>query len=267
MRERSPATIVDFSARRSELPPAETPGTRPVLGAGVANRRASRPARSPLDQPPRRRYAAASGALVGVFNGSIGYTRFHVRGDVPRRFQPTYMKTIRLRAFAPLAPDEEADTRTGWCAPGNVLDLELTQEKVFYDRFVTLGVRTDTWRIPRTLLRAHLDQASADFLARSGKERLSKGDREEIKFRVNKQLRRKVLPAMRLCDFAWDLDAKVLRFWSRSSRVKEEFTALFEATFGLRLDEGSPYVEASELLPAGAMSRLGKLEASSFLAL
>jgi hypothetical protein len=128
-----------------------------------------------------------------------------------------------------------------------------------------LGLRIDKWRIPRTLFRAHFDAAEAELRARLGKDKLSKKDKDELTFRIQRRLRKKVLPSMRAFDLLWDIDRKVVLFWNRSPRVKDELMALFEQTFRLRLDEASPFVAAKALLDAGQMARLEALEASSFL--
>lgn len=201
---------------------------------------------------------------MGVFSGSVSFSKFFVRGELPKRFQGPFLKAVRLRTFVPLEADAEDELGVGWCAPGNALDLDLTQQKVLFDRYLTLGLRIDQWRIPRTLFRAHYEAAEAEARARLGKEKLSKREKDDLKFRIQRRLRKKVLPAMRAFDLSWDLERAVLLFWNRSPRVKEELMTLFERTFSLRLDEASPYVVARELLDETAMSHFQTLEASSF---
>jgi hypothetical protein len=86
------------------------------------------------------------------------------------------------------------------------------------------------------------------FRERTGRDKLNKKDKDELKFRVERKLRKKVLPSMRQYDFCWNLNRETVLFWSRSPRVKEEFQALFEQTFELELDEESPYMTAKSLL-------------------
>lgn len=202
---------------------------------------------------------------MGVFSGSISFTRFYVRGAVPKRFQGPFMKAIRLRAFEPLDPDDVEDERWGWCAPDNLLDLELTQQKVIFNQYLALGVRRDKWRIPRALLRAELETASEQQRERTGKEKLSKREKEELVFRVTRRLRKRVLPSMRQFDMCWDIDRAELRLWNRSVRAKEEFALLFERTFSLTLDEASPYVVAKQLLGQQELATVETLDPSSFL--
>lgn len=197
---------------------------------------------------------------MGVFQGSISYSKFYVRGELPKRFRSQYMAAVRRRVFVPLSPDDDDDERSGWCVVDNLLDLELTPDKVFFDAFLVLGYRVDKWRIPRALLKAHLNEATAEYLARKGKSKLSKPERDELKFRVSRRLKKKLLPSARQHDVCWDLERGQLLFWNRSPRMMDDLAALFEKTFGLQLDSSSPYLEAKEILSTRRLESLHGLE-------
>jgi recombination associated protein RdgC len=206
---------------------------------------------------------------MGLFGGSVSTTKFYVRGALPKRFVEPFVKAIRLRAFQELQPDDEQDERAGWCVAGKPLDLELLAENTIVNSYLLLGLRIDKWRIPRSLFKAHFDEAAAAHLAKTGKERLSKKEKEELKFRVNRKLRRKVLPTMRNYDLCWDFNRGELRFWNRSARVNDDLRAVFEQTFGsfeLTLDEDSPYLAATLVLPPERAERLMDIEQTSFVA-
>jgi hypothetical protein len=185
---------------------------------------------------------------VGVFSGSVSLTKFYVRGTVPKRFAQRYIERLSLRCFSELAVDAEEDEQSGWCVAGNPMDLELSHQKVFFNDYLVAGLRVDKCRIPRPLLKAQLQEAMDAFRERTGRDKLNKKDKDELKFRVERKLRKKVLPSMRQYDFCWNLNRETVLFWSRSPRVKEEFQALFEQTFELELDEESPYMTAKSLL-------------------
>ena len=183
---------------------------------------------------------------MGVFSGSITISKFFVRGAPRRGFKSRYLENIALRAFRPLRPDEDVDERVGWCVAGRLFDLELTDENVFFGPYLLLGLRQDRWKLPPALLQAHYQEALSAMLAKSGRERLTKSEKDAVKAKVVGGLKRKVLPAMRLVDLAWDLDARVLFFWSQSTSMHERLAALFERTFDLQIDVASPFMVASE---------------------
>jgi hypothetical protein len=172
-----------------------------------------------------------------------------VRGELPKRYAQTFLQNIRLRTFQPLDPDEPDQERAGWCAAGNPLELELSNEQVFNAPYLVLGLRVDRWRVPRSLLKAQLDEAVAAHKAKTGLDKISRKSREELKLRIERKLRRRIVPSVRCTDVCWNLDQQHVLFWSRSERAKEDFRVLFEQTFQLVLDEDSPYLLAQRALP------------------
>jgi len=184
---------------------------------------------------------------LGALAGSLTFTRFFIRGELPKRFRDRFVESIRLRAFEPLVPEGEEQEHFGWCAVGRVLDLELDHEKVFYNSYLNLGLRIDRWRVPGALLRAHLAEAEHEALARSGHERLGRREKAELKARIIAHLRRKLMPSMKIVDMSWNLDSGVVRFYNQSPRVHEQLMELFEKTFSLELVADSPYISAERL--------------------
>lgn len=202
---------------------------------------------------------------MGVFSGPITLTKFYVRGAPPRGFKQKYLDRIRLRAFRPLRADEEAGERFGWCVAGSILDLDLSDEKVFFGSYLLLGLRQDRWKLPSTLLQAQYAEACQAALSKSGREKLTKAEKDVIKGTVVGQLKRKVLPSMRMVDLCWDLDARVVYFWSQSPSMHERLDTLFGTTFDLELDVASPYVVAAESgLAARKLEALPGLEPTLF---
>ncbi len=203
---------------------------------------------------------------MGVFNGSVSVTKFFVEAELPKRFAETFIKNVQLRTFRELTVDGEEEEASGWCAAGNGLDLELTHEKVFLNSYLVLALRVDRWRIPRPLFKAQFEVAQAEYRARTGKEKLSKREKDELKFRVNRRLRRKVIPVMRVFDLCWDLNRGEVWFWNRAARVNDDMSGLFEQTFALALTEAAPYVVARRLLGEESTEPLMALEPSLFAA-
>ena len=196
---------------------------------------------------------------MGAFSGSLTVSKLFVRGQLPADFKKTSLDRIRLRAFAPLEPDDDVDERVGWCVISSPLDLDLVHEQVFWGSYVNLGLRIDRYRLPAAVLQAHFQAACREALAKSKRETLSKSEKKELMARVSLKLRRKVLPAMSCFDFSWNLDTMVAYFWSQSARSLDRLGALFEATFGLELVPNSPYVAARERHLSEA--QLGALDA------
>jgi hypothetical protein len=184
---------------------------------------------------------------LGALRGSISFSKFYVRGELPDGFRDTFVERIQLRAFTPLTVEEEADQRSGWCSIENPLDCELDHNKIFFNSYMNLGLRTDRWQIPSPLFKAHFGEAEREHLAKRGREKLGRREKEELKVVVSRRLRAQLLPVMKVIDLSWNLEQGIVRFWNQSPRVHEVLAELFEATFQLALVPESPYTAAREL--------------------
>jgi len=204
---------------------------------------------------------------LGLFRGGMTFSRFHVRGDVPNDFQDRYLEAIRLRVFRELDPAEEIDQRGGWCAPDDAFNLDPVYDQMFVGSYLNLGMRVDTWRIPRTLFKAAMRDAERDALSRSGEEKLSRAKKKDIEALLKARLRRKVIPAMKVFDLAWNLDTGVVRFFSKAPKMQELMVELFVKTFALDLALDGMYLaaEADEALPEAVTERLPLLDGFSLV--
>lgn len=183
---------------------------------------------------------------MGAFRGSITFRKFHVRGELPDDFRDRFMEAIRLRAFRELDPSEELDQRIGWCSVEHPFDLDLTHEKVFFNDYLNLGLRTDTWRIPGSLFKASFREAERAYLAEHGCEKLSRTQKKNLEAIVSAKLRHKVVPAMNVVDLSWGIGEGVVRFFQQSPKQHEAMAELFEKTFELELVPDGAYVAAEK---------------------
>lgn len=192
---------------------------------------------------------------MGALKGSISFSKFYLRGELPDGFRDTFVERIRLRAFTPLTVEEETEQRSGWCSIENPLDSELDHGKVFFNSYLNLGLRTDRWQIPGPLFKAHFAEAEREHLAKRGREKLGKREKEELRAVVSRRLRAQLMPVMKVIDLSWNLDTGIVRFWNQSPRAHEGLAELFEATFQLDLVPESPYTAARELGMSDAHAR------------
>jgi recombination associated protein RdgC len=191
---------------------------------------------------------------LGALKGSISYSKHYVRGALPDDFRDAFVERVRLNAFRPLGPEED-ETRVGWCSIENPLDCELDHGKIYFNAYMNLGLRVDRWQIPGPLFKAHFAEAEREHLAKRGRARLGKNEKEELAARVSRRLRKQLVPVMKAVDLSWNLDTGVVRFWSQSQGLVEALDKLFEATFGLDLVPESPFTAAARIGLADAHER------------
>jgi hypothetical protein len=177
---------------------------------------------------------------LGALRGSLTYSRFFPTGPLPDDLAGAFMKRIRANAFVPLAPEEDESTHHGWCSIADPMDTDLDHEKVFMNEYLCLGVRIDSWVVPKPLLAAHLRAAEASLLERKGLESLGRKAKADLKLAVLKKLRKQLVPATKQIDLVWNTSAGVARFFSQSPRLHLLVGELFEKTFRLSFVPESP---------------------------
>ncbi len=184
---------------------------------------------------------------MSALSGSLSYQRFFVEHALPRDFVTKSHDKILALAMRPLSPNEPEAERSGWCVLGEPLDLELDRSRVFLDGFVNLGVRSDKWAIPSALFKTRIREAEQQERARKERDRLGRKEKAEIKEVVTRELRKKILPTVRVADLSWSLDEGVIRFFSHSKKSTLTMLELFEKTFGFEPIAESPHTQARRL--------------------
>jgi hypothetical protein len=120
------------------------------------------------------------------------------------------------------------------------MDTDLDHEKVFWNEFVCLGLRVDTWVVPKPLLVAHLRTAEEAILEKKGIDKLGRQAKTELKAMVLRKLRKQLVPVTRAVDLVWNVNTGVARFFSQSPKIHALAQELFEKTFRLSMVPESP---------------------------
>ncbi len=184
---------------------------------------------------------------MGVLEGSLSFRTFHVAGEPPNDFHQDYLARLRKYQFEPLSPLGDDERHLGWVTLQQPLEPQFDRVSCFYNQYMIFALRIDKWALPSALLKAHYALALSQRYAPQEAAKLSKRQRDEIKAEVTIELRQKMLPSFKLVDVAWNINERKLRLWSSSQGVIDEFQALFEQTFDIRLDADSPYMMAMDL--------------------
>ncbi len=198
----------------------------------------------------------------GVLKGSITFLKFKVEGELPDDVRQKYMARIRTRAFRPLTPEDEDDVSVGWVPIERPFDDEVVfrTDGVFFGEYLNLGLRLDRWKFPAPLVKARMAAAERAWKQKTGKERISKAEKTELRDLVMRKLRREGVPVTTGFDFSWNMTTGELRFFGRSKNVVEHFYELFEKTFSLRLIPSAPYTIGLSVLSKDLHKALATVE-------
>lgn len=203
---------------------------------------------------------------MGLLANTVSFRQYQVRGELPAG-DPAEWAARQLggHAFSPIDQSAE-ELSVGWVALDDPQDHEFSTPQMFYrPPYLTFSLRRDQRRVPATLLRYHLDQAEAQFLAAHPSfKRVPRDKREELREQVKGSLLARTLPTPGVFDAVWNLEQGVLSFTATSTQVAELFEDLFRKTFeGLRLVVLHPYARAQALLPEALQPALAQANRAS----
>ncbi len=200
---------------------------------------------------------------MGALNGSMGYLRFLVEGDVGDNIN-TLEKSLQSRRFLPLQPTQESAESAGWVPTEAPFDDErkLTRDLFIFGDLVVITYREDKWSIPRPVLKRETAKR-IDKIVREEKkdpDEIGKAFIKAVEAVVLTELKQKTIPRSKLVDVVWDAPRKEARVFGRGTVATERVASLFERTFQVRVDPGSYAARAFSLdLGSRAMSVLERL--------
>ena len=200
---------------------------------------------------------------MGVLKGSISYVKFQVEGELPDEVHQKFMARIRTRTFKVLTPEEADDLSVGWVPVERPFDDDVSfrTDGVFFGSYLNLAMRLDRWKFPSSLVKSKMAAAERAYLQKTGKERLSKAEKAELRELVERKLRKDGIPVSKTVDFSWNLATAELRFFGKSKVILEHFSELFEKCFSVKLVPAAPYTIGMALgLPKRLEAALASVE-------
>ncbi len=190
---------------------------------------------------------------MGLLANTVSLSQFQVLGELPQEDLFTWAgQCLAGHGFIPIDQGTE-ELSVGWVEIDDAKRADFSELQNFArDHYLCFSLRRDQRRVPARLLRAHFEQAQADYLAANpGLSRVNKQKKEELREAVRGQLLARTLPEPATFDAVWDTRRGLLSFASLSAKVVELFETQFKLSFpGLRLVALHPYARAEQVLPA-----------------
>ncbi|HMK36867.1 MAG TPA: recombination-associated protein RdgC [Desulfomonilaceae bacterium] len=202
---------------------------------------------------------------MGFMSRSASMMRYRIKGEIEGPFWDTVDEGVRKGAFrATIAPGDEVGL--GWTSMEDFTDSEFPGASYVRTRYVALSLRIDTARVPPRILEMHLKTETRRLMEETGKQRLSSGQRRELKEQLKESLKRQAFPSIQVHDVIWDTANGVVYFASLGAKARERFEDHFKKSFGLTLVPLLAYMRAEELLDGHSDKQiLEKLKSTSLV--
>ena len=202
---------------------------------------------------------------MGALSGSISTSAYYVDGKLEDGFRERFLEAMVRHGFRDIAVEGEDSESWGWVNIHDPFDAELRVDTVHWDSYFLFGLRQDVLRVPASLFKLYLKQRFEALKAEFGKDRLTKSEKENMKDLLERELRRKTLPSIKVHDVAWNLDRGELWLFATNKGVREQFEERFDRTFGLNLIPRNPYSLLERRgLDAAALAEAARLDTTVF---
>ena len=180
---------------------------------------------------------------MGALGGSLTMTCYYVDGEVPKDFREAYLAALMKHRFTDVNVDLDREESVGWVNIADPFDTEFDLNKVLWGSYFMAALRHDTIRLPATAFKLHLRKACAEVMKKTGKEKLSKAETDDVRERLEKQLKKKMLPNIKTFDMVWNMERQVVWLFATNKKVNEQFVDFFQESFGLVPHEKNPYAQ------------------------
>ena len=180
---------------------------------------------------------------MGLLSASVSITRYKVEGQLEAPVLETVAEALQENAISDI-DDQAPEKISGWTSFEKPYQPDFSGSSFVYGAYLIFALRIDKKAIPAKVVQKHFMIESARRLAESGRQYLSRNEKQRIKDHVVDGLSLKVPATPNVYDIIWNYEESFLWFFSNLKAANEELETLFLRSFDLTLVRMFPYTAA-----------------------
>jgi hypothetical protein len=180
---------------------------------------------------------------MSLLSASVSITRYRVEGKLEAPVLETAAAALKKNAISEI-DDQVSEKLSGWTSFEKPYQTDFTGSNFVFGAYLVFALRIDRKSIPAKLIHKHFMIESARRLADSGRQYLSRNEKQTLKGQVVDALYLKVPAVPHVYDIIWNYEESVLWFFSNLRAANEELETLFIRSFGMSLIRMFPYTAA-----------------------
>lgn len=203
---------------------------------------------------------------MSLLSSLISITRYRVEGRVKTPVLDTVAAGLKKNAISEI-DDQSEEKAVGWTSFKRPYQPDFSGSDFVYGNYLVFSLRIDRKSIPPKVVKKYFMIESARRLAGSGRQHLSRSEKQVIKDQVIDRLSTKVPATPNVYDLIWNVEDSILWFFSNLKASNEELETLFLKSFDLRLIRMFPYTAAylASDLTAAEKDILFKISPTNFV--
>jgi DNA recombination-dependent growth factor C len=180
---------------------------------------------------------------MSLLSASVSITRYKVEGQLDAPILETVATALSENAISEI-DDQAPEKVSGWTSFEKPYQPDFSGSSFVYGAYLIFALRIDKKAIPAKVVQKHFMIASARHLDESGRQYLSRNEKQRIKDQVIDGLSLKVPATPNVYDIVWNYEESFLWFFSNLKAANEELETLFLRSFDLTLVRMFPYTAA-----------------------
>ncbi len=180
---------------------------------------------------------------MGLLSASVSITRYKVEGQLEAPVLERVAEALQENAISDI-DDQAPEKISGWTSFEKPYQPDFSGSSFVYGAYLIFALRIDKKAIPAKVVQKHFMIESARRLAESGRQYLSRNEKQRIKDHVVDGLSLKVPATPNVYDIIWNYEDSFLWFFSNLKAANEELETLFLRSFDLTLVRMFPYTAA-----------------------
>ncbi len=180
---------------------------------------------------------------MGLLSSTVSITRYKIEGEIEKPVLETITNALKRNTISEI-DDDSSDKDVGWTSLENPFNPDFEGSSFVIGTHLVFSLRIDKKTIPQKIVKKHVNMEVAKKLADSGRDYLSKNEKQIIKEGVIDKLSRRIPATPNIYDIVWNQEDSVLWFFSNHKSANEELEALFSKSFKVSLIRLFPYTIA-----------------------
>jgi len=177
---------------------------------------------------------------MALLSSSVSVTRYKVEGNPAEPVLETIADGLKKNVITEIDNDI-AEKSSGWTSFETPFKPDFEGSSFVVGTYLIFSMRIDKKAIPSKIIKKLCDEEIADRLAKTGREHLSRNEKQAIRENVVNSLSLRIPATPCIYDLVWSMEEEWLWFFSNQKAANEELETMFSKSFGLSLVRLFPY--------------------------
>ncbi len=195
---------------------------------------------------------------MSILSSTVSITRYQVHGKINAPIIDNIADGLKSNTISEI-DNQISDKAVGWTSFDKPFQPDFDGSSFVYGNYFVFALRIDKKNIAAKVLKKYYTIEAAKRMADSGRNFLSKNEKELVKEHVLSELSVRIPATPNIYDLVWNYEDSVVWFFSNLKAANEELETLFSKSFSLSLIRLFPYT-AAELSAGLSDSQLDELQ-------